>query len=192
MICNSPEVSNFNCLLLKLNQTVMLRCVCVCARPRALENCLQVASKLHYWDGILQPRHWGVVNALPSTRALGKSWLLITMWEFYMLLCCHNFWLPFPLGRPWKTSRWLRSPPLSTYESRMENCKFNPSLKGLLKRWCRWGELNPHLLLPKGRAEGTSHQLQVPFHDQLRNEMNLFRLYESNYVGFWRFLRSSQ
>ena len=53
IIGNSLEVSNFNQLLLKLNQTVMLSCVCV----RALENSLQVAPKLQYWNGVSQPRH---------------------------------------------------------------------------------------------------------------------------------------
>ena len=32
--------------------------------------------------------------------------------------------------------------------------------------------IKPPLFLPKGRAKGTNHQLQAPFDDQLRNEMN--------------------
>jgi hypothetical protein len=81
----------------------------------------------------------------------------------------------------------MKSPPPTTYGSRMKNFKLNPSLKGLWKRWCQHGELNPQLFLPKSQAEDTSHQLQAPFDDQLRNEMNFNRLYESIYVRFWRF-----
>ena len=34
------------------------------------------------------------------------------------------------------------------------------------------GGIEPPPFPPKDRAEGTSHQLQAPFEDQLRNEMN--------------------
>ena len=49
------------------------------------------------------------------------------------------------------------------------------------------GGSNSYLFLLKGRTKGTSHQLQAPLDDQPWNKMKFNWLYESIYVGFWRF-----
>ena len=69
---------------------------------------------------------------LPCGHALGRSRPLITFSEFWRFLCCLNFWLHFPSGRAWKTSRWMTFPPPSTSESRMILFNLDPSLKGLV------------------------------------------------------------
>lgn len=70
-----------------------------------------------------------------------------------------------PLGKAWKSSHHMESPPPSTYDSRMKFFKLNPSLKGLHEEMVPTGpgESNSHIFLPKRYSQGYSPWTLSPF-----------------------------
>ena len=78
----------------------------------------------------------------------------------------------------------MNSPPPSTYESTLTFLKLSPSLKGLVEDANKRNGTSSYLFLPECRAKGANHELQAPFGDHLRNEMEFIQLYESICVGF--------
>ena len=62
----------------------------------------------------------------------------------------------------------MKSPPPSTYESRMKNFKLNPSVKKYGRDDANEGNRTPNSSFPKVETRALGHQLQVLCDDQWR------------------------
>ena len=95
---------------------------------------------------------------------------------------CPNLWLLFPLGKAWKTSRWMKSPPSFTCKFGMKLFKLSPSFKGLVMPtrgvWVPTSSFQKVLLMVLA--------INSKPHLMTNLEIKFKWLYESIYVGFWR------
>ena len=134
--------------------------------------CRFLCSEKHGGLRVVDPRHWGTVNA--SRVVAGHDDLKAPMLPY--------FWLLFSLGRVWETSCWRKSPPPSSHESWMIFFKLCPSLKNLWGRRCQWGIQTPATSFPKVEPKvlATNPKLFLMTSLDLKwNEMKFNQLYES-------------